>query len=261
MLLLGYFVAISMVSYLGGKLSVTMTMTHMRIQVLMSLISGFIIGISIYHLLPHSLEYVSGPGALKEVAASMLMGVVVMVLLLRTFNVHQHEFEEGDADDSPPHSGVCVSSLFVIVLGLGLHSVMEGLALGASILAEQGKGAWGGAGVFLAIFLHKPLDAYSIIGMMRCHGYNQRICTWVNILFALLCPIVMVLTFCGAQQLIPLGGEALIGYTLAFSSGAFLCIALSDLLPEIQFHHHDRGKLTIVFLLGVCLSCILGSME
>ncbi len=40
---------------------------------------------------------------------------------------------------------------------------------------------------------------------------------------------------------------------LAFSAGTFLCIALSDLLPELQFHSHDRLKLSISLIAGFCL--------
>ena len=40
---------------------------------------------------------------------------------------------------------------------------------------------------------------------------------------------------------------------LAFSAGTFLCIALSDLLPELQFHAHDRFKLSLALLAGFCL--------
>ena len=48
---------------------------------------------------------------------------------------------------------------------------------------------------------------------------------------------------------------------LAFSAGAFICIALSDLLPEVQFHSHDRMKLTVAFLLGIGLAYAIGSVE
>ena len=33
-----------------------------------------------------------------------------------------------------------------------------------------------------------------------------------------------------------------------------MCIALSDLLPELQFHQHDRLKLSVALLLGVALA-------
>ena len=41
------------------------------------------------------------------------------------------------------------------------------------------------------------------------------------------------------------------GCVLAFAAGNFLCIALSDLLPELQFHQHDRLKLSAMLLLGI----------
>jgi zinc and cadmium transporter len=52
-----------------------------------------------------------------------------------------------------------------------------------------------------------------------------------------------------------LGGDGTLSspYTaavLAFSAGTFLCIALSDILPELQFHHHDRIKLSLALLAG-----------
>ena len=46
----------------------------------------------------------------------------------------------------------------------------------------------------------------------------------------------------------------MIGYVLVFAAGAFLCISLSDLLPEIHFHSHDRVKLTVSLLVGIALA-------
>ena len=42
----------------------------------------------------------------------------------------------------------------------------------------------------------------------------------------------------------------LFGITLAFSAGVFLCISLSDLLPEIQFHSHDRLAMSGMLVSG-----------
>ena len=53
----------------------------------------------------------------------------------------------------------------------------------------------------------------------------------------------------------------MIAYTLAFAAGAFVCISLSDLLPEIQFHSHDRGKLLLAFLLGLGFAYALSFVE
>ena len=49
------------------------------------------------------------------------------------------------------------------------------------------------------------------------------------------------------------GSSAMVGYTLAFSAGMFLAIALTDLLPELHFHAHDRHKLSAALLTGLAV--------
>jgi len=62
------------------------------------------------------------------------------------------------------------------------------------------------------------------------------------------------------MELSPSDGRILAA-ALAFSAGAFICIALGDLLPEIQFHSHDRAKLTVLFILGIALAWSIGAVE
>jgi zinc and cadmium transporter len=50
-------------------------------------------------------------------------------------------------------------------------------------------------------------------------------------------------------------------YAMSFSAGTFLCISLSDLLPELQFHHHDRGKLSAALVLGLLVAIGISQME
>jgi zinc and cadmium transporter len=47
----------------------------------------------------------------------------------------------------------------------------------------------------------------------------------------------------------------------AFSAGTFLCIAGSDLLPELQFHRHDRFALSLMLALGVGVAWGVGRLE
>ncbi len=51
------------------------------------------------------------------------------------------------------------------------------------------------------------------------------------------------------------------GSALAFSAGVFLCISLSDLLPEIEFHSHNRIGLTVALVAGVGLSYLISLLE
>ena len=75
----------------------------------------------------------------------------------------------------------------------------------------------------------------------------------VNLGFALMIPLGVALFFLSIGRL---GPEAAVDWAagaLAFSGGTFLCIALSDLLPELQFHAHDRTKLSLALLAGFVL--------
>ena len=261
LLLLGYSLAILAASLLGGYLPAIVKMTHTRIQMVMSFVAGFILSVALYHLLPHGLVLIPGPDAVEKAVGLMMFGIILMVLLLRIFHFHQHEF--GDEAGDFPHEHVHEhahegpeSRLIGIGLGLGLHTVTEGIALGTSIRVGEIHGdevGLAGLGVFLAILLHKPLDAFSIIGLLQAAGHSLRTRIIVNIGFAMLCPVVALLTFWGIGFL-GHWEEEVVGYVLVLAAGAFLCISLSDLLPEIHFHSHDRIKLTVCFLMGIVLA-------
>ena len=53
----------------------------------------------------------------------------------------------------------------------------------------------------------------------------------------------------------------ILGWTLGVSAGCFLTIALSDILPELKFHSHDRFKLTIALVAGIVLGLALQAVE
>ena len=276
-LLAGYSAAIFAASLLGGKLSAIVTLTHTRTQLVMSLVAGFLLGVAMFHLLLHSLEDIPGPYAGELAVGCAVLGVIMIIVLLRIFRFHQHDFSheamamEDHHDHRDPHghehhgsTGINPRGVLGVATGLGLHTITEGIALGASVrvgLMHDGEAILAGLGVFLAIMMHKPLDAYSIIGLMRVSGYGRRACTLTNVGFALLCPLVTVLTFLGVGLLSQLNELHVVGYVMAFAAGVFLCISLSDLLPEIQFHSHDRGILALAFLVGIGLAYALFFFE
>jgi zinc and cadmium transporter len=82
----------------------------------------------------------------------------------------------------------------------------------------------------------------------------------VNIAFALMCPIGAIFFFAGVQGLGEMRGTV-VGWALGFAAGVFLCISLADILPELQFHQHDRVKLSSWLLLGVGLAYAIGYLE
>jgi len=99
----------------------------------------------------------------------------------------------------------------------------------------------------------KPLDAFSIGSVMRRIGWSLRERSTVNLCFSLACPTGALLRWVGATQL-DTASNLVVGSGLKVSAGFFICIALADLLPEVHFHDHDRGKLTLALFLGVLLA-------
>ncbi|MEM6751275.1 MAG: ZIP family metal transporter, partial [Planctomycetota bacterium] len=145
-----------------------------------------------------------------------------------------------------------------VAIGLTLHSLLAGVALAAAIAAEPG--AVPGLAVFLIIALHKPLDSLTLIGLMRHGKASPRAMHLANAAFALVVPLGAV-GFYAIAQLTTGGIQADAAPALAFAAGVFLCIALSDLLPELHFHAHDRVKLSAALLLGVALATAVALAE
>ncbi|TDG12464.1 hypothetical protein E2F43_12740 [Seongchinamella unica] len=267
--LIVYCLAIAGFSLVGGLLPNWVKMTHTRTQLVMSLVSGLMLGVAFYHLLPHSIAMSGGAAAVDSAVWWLMVGLITMLLLLRMFHFHQHDFsseehqhhehQHGHGHEHAAHKLSWVG----IALGLALHTLIDGVALGAVMLGEStaDSGAvMAGFGVFLAILLHKPLDAMSITTIMEAGGWNRGARMLTNVIFALMCPLGALLFFFGVD-LVPSARDMVVAAALAFSAGAFICIALSDLLPEVHFHSHDRGKLTLAFLLGIVIAYGIGAVE
>jgi len=266
---LGIFsVALLAASLLGSWLPRQITMTHTRTQMVLSLVSGLMLGVALCHLIPHSFGLA---GDIDLVMAWALVGLVFMLLLLRLFHFHQHDFvaaaassEESSAEaqshahyhahahSHPSDRGIGALGLFT---GLCVHTLIDGIALGAVMLSDHGLGL----GVFLAILLHKPLDSLSIETVMANAGWSSAQRWSAAILFAMLCPLAAIAFHLGMAPY--LESSLWLPGILAFAGGAFICIALSDLLPEVQFHSHDRVRLTLLFLMGIALALAIGWFE
>ena len=284
LLLLAYCVCIVLVSLLGGALPGLVRLTHRTMQLVMSFVGGLMLGVALLHLLPHSF---AEQGSIDRTAMWSLGGLLVMFLLIRVFHVHAHE--HGDTSDvehahghNHAHGEHCdhdhkhaphtpagpggerhAFSWLGLAFGLSLHTLIDGLALGAAVAAEAHEGhgfALFGLGTFLAVALHKPLDALSITSLMAAGGWSRRSIWLANLGFALMCPIGAAAFILGLGGV--LGDQRIaIGCALAFAAGVFLCISLADLLPEVAFHTHDRIRLTLALFLGVYLAWGIGFLE
>ncbi len=265
-----YCIAIVAASLLGGWLPIFVRLTHARLQVAISFVSGLMLGVGLLHMLPHAIFEAREAGFdhPDRIILWLLAGFLVMFLLERFFCFHHHDAEhvhahehsgETSGDDHGPHQLTWSGG----AIGLTLHSLLAGVALAASVQAQRhdGDGAsLAGLGTFLVIVLHKPFDSMTLGTLLAVGKWPARMRHVVNGLFAMAVPLGVAAFCLGFRATSPVQSMVL-AYSLAFSAGTFLCIAMSDLLPELQFHSHDRVKLTAALLLGLALAWTIGLFE
>jgi zinc and cadmium transporter len=216
--------------------------------------------------------------SVDRTAAWVLGGFLAMFFLQRFFHFHHHDSPEGDPEDCDAHEHGHVHdhehhahtladksaqqlSWVGTALGLTLHSLFDGLALAASVAAgAHGHAKLAGLGVAMVVILHKPFDALAISTLMTASGSSRFSRHLLNALFSLVSPAGAVLFYFGASHFADSNG-VLLGCALAFCAGTFLCIASSDLLPELQFHSHDRFKLSVALLAGLAVAVLIKHFE
>jgi zinc and cadmium transporter len=300
-LLTYYCALILVASIIGGMIPVWFQLTHRWMQFAVSFVAGVMLGVAVLHMLPHAIVDAAAAAALMSDGTAdpaaesakanliavrytmvfLLAGMLAMFFIERFFSFHHHDVPAEDHSDhehkhdhhaydhnqNEPHEHDL--SWSGATLGLMLHSILNGVALAAAVQHGNDGSSWlAGFGTFLVIFLHKPLDAMTI-GMLMAHGGWSL--SWrhtVNALFSLAIPIGVLVFYFGLMQDSAVtasngsnGREWFIACALAFSAGTFLCISLSDLLPELQFHRHDRVKLSIALVLGLALAQFAAMME
>lgn len=273
-LLILYCVLIAIASLFGGSIPSFVKLTHRRIQLTLSLVSGVMLGVALLHLLPHSIYVLES----AELALAVcLFGLLFMFFMVRMFHFHQHDLAVDSEHDHlqkqlcdhehdhhhvhcEEHSGGLDISWAGLCFGLAIHTIIDGIALAAAVQSSSPTGlSFAGMGVFLAIVLHKPLDALSITSLMAVRGWDVRKQLTVSLVFSLMCPLGAILFAFSVNQFLDYR-ETILGLALAFSAGIFLCISLGDLLPEVHFHSHDRMKLSAMLLLGVAIAFLIELM-
>lgn len=285
-----YSLFIATASLFGGWLPTHVQLSHVRFQSLLSVVGGMLLGIGMFHLFPHAV-FELGPDRIDFIMQWMMGGIVAMFFLLRTLHVHHHEPEpvtvkatetelhqQDEHHDHaacqhghnhalpghalPGHAHPGKLSWAGMFFGLSIHTLLDGLALGASMQADvhHHAGGWVGLGVLAGIVLHKPLDSLSFTTLMINSGQSRWRRLAANLVYSLLCPLGALVFLLGIWAV----GEqthVIVGGSLAFSAGLFLCIALADLLPEMEFHSHHCWRLSLCLVFGIVLAWAIRYLE
>ena len=278
-----YLLFIAVAAFAGGSSLGLVSLGHRPMQVLLSLTGGVLLGVGLLHLLPHACFALDRD--IELTAVWTLVGFFAMFLLERAFHGHAHHTADGTQDGThngrpdghhdghqcgghghaavphqhgPSAAGRWASGRWAwcgAFAGLALHSLADGAALAASVNADaaHGGGLFSGFATFLAILLHKPFDAAIIATLMIGSAAPPRWRFVANAAYALVVPLgaaafLASLQFCGGHE------RQVLGIAMAMAAGAFICIAAADLLPEVQFHSHDRLLLTTALAIGLTIA-------
>jgi zinc transporter ZupT len=217
---------IFVVSMLGGIVPLLHRWSAPQLQTLISASAGIILGVLFFDLLP------AISNATPHFYSAVLAGFVLLLVLERFVLIHPHETEEL----AGRRSGLTA------YLGISLHSLLDGLALGSGVLMPELAPA-----VLFAILAHKVPDTFSLTSILTFFGYSRRSTLLMLILFSLLTPLGGSLALLLFQGVPP---QAL-GLALGLATGTFLFIATSDLLPHAHASHERRYRNLAVLLLGI----------
>lgn len=219
---------------------------------MLSFSAGVMLGATFFHVLPEAAE-----GAGMSAIPWVLVGFLFLFLLERFVlvhvcaepgpegaeaHVHAHAHRVGDPHD--PHTGCEVHTMgLAAFVGLSLHTLVDGFALGAaSVHAELGFL------VFLAILAHKVPSSFSLSAILHAEGYSRGKALAMNAAFALMVPVGAAL-YVALRRVVDT--ENFTPLALAASAGTFLHLALSDIIPDLHRRGVPRLRLSAALLAGV----------
>jgi ZIP family zinc transporter/zinc and cadmium transporter len=223
-LLLGVLAALADVA--GGVVMVRARVVERYLKYFVALGAGFLTATAMVEMTPESLRISPSWGPVLIMA-----GYSVVHLLEHTINAHFHYGEETHHDEFVSrHTGDSV------LVGLGVHSLFDGVAIGSGFALSSRLG-WL---IFLAIFLHKAPEGFTMASVMLASGRSRSMAV-VSAIALAAATILGVLLMAFVPVLLPFG--------LPISAGVALYVAATDLVPEVN---REPGiKMALVFFLGV----------
>jgi zinc and cadmium transporter len=261
-----YAILVAALSLIGAAAPLRFKPSHAQLQVYLSAAAGALLGAALFHLLPESSEFIHDGFGLPAA-----LGIIVVFLLQRYVAPHSHEpgpdladahahhhddqghhhHDHGDAEHLHAPGPFLVS--LIGILALSIHSFFDGVAIGAVTGSAGAAGTATAVSVALSVMIHKPMDGLSVSVLLLNAHVAKRTLWLIQLVYAALVPMGAAAFWLTRGAISEAAEGPFLGYTLAFSAGTFCSIALTDLLPELHFHRHDRNKLSAAMLLSMAV--------
>jgi zinc and cadmium transporter len=210
----------------GGAVLVQRHWHRNYLRYFVALGAGFMLATALVEMVPESLQLGGRTGALL-----VLGGYLLVHFFEHTITPHFHYGEETHSEEYI-HSHRRVSVLF----GLIIHTFFDGIAITAGFLVSP----WLGWIIFLAIFLHKVPEGFTVTSVMLASGLSKGRSWFASVLLG-------IATLAGVLTMAI--GQHAVSYGLPVAAGVTIYVAASDLIPEVN--REPGVKMAIVVFLGV----------
>ncbi len=235
--------SVSVISLVGiFFLSLSKKILDRIIFFLVSLSVGVLLGDVFVHILPDTLAEAESEMAL---AVSVFLGVLVFFVLEKFFRWHHaHSIDENECKDchvegekhateSSEHIGK------MVIFGDGIHNLIDGIVITASFMTSVPLGI----ATTIAVLFHEIPQEISDFAILLHSGFSRAKALILNFSSALvsLLGVIVVLLAKDVDGFLILAN--------AFTAGAFIYIAASDLVPEL--HKITEVKKSLIQFLGI----------
>jgi len=219
----------------GGAVIVQRTWERSYLRYFVALGAGFMLATALVEMVPESMELAGRQGALL-----VLSGYLIVHLFEHTITPHFHYGEETHADEYI-HSHRRMS----VLLGLMIHTFFDGIAITAGFLISR----WLGWIIFLAVFLHKIPEGFTVTSVMLASGLSRGKSWFASVMLG-------IATLAGVLTMAI--GQHAVSYGLPIAAGVTIYVAASDLVPEVN--REPGVKMALVVFVGVAMLFLLDKL-
>ena len=235
---------------LGGSLIAHRQWSRQYLKYFIALGAGFMLATAILEMIPESLRLRNERGSVffkgvfpndwDAVFVFVLAGYLLVHFFEHTVAPHFH-FGEETHHDKISHAHASYAAL----LGLVIHTFFDGVAIASGLLVST----WLGGLIFIAIFLHKIPEGFTVASLMLASGQSRAAAFGSAV-------ILGGATLAGMALMFAL--RSTVADALPFAAGVTLYVAASDLIPEVN---HEPGlSVALLVFLGVAVMLGLKAM-
>lgn len=243
--------AVSLLSLIGLSIFFKKRYSKKIMEATVSLAAAVLLGNVFFHMLPEIATEAYHEDFDFHILSFWILISIVFFFFTEKFlhwhNCHHHQ-NHGDHE----HNEKCVHPMGInILIGDGLHNLLDGMAIAASFMISTELGVL----ATIAIALHEIPQEIGDFSLLLYAGYSKMKALLWNLVSALMALLGGLVTYFFAQT----GDSQLI--LTAIAVGSFLYIAMGDIMPHLHNEKNTHYKTQIIwFLIGLAIIYFLNDL-